>query len=251
MILKLKQNQLLLQLASIALIIFFSVILINFINISELKYNAALYVETDGVLGIVIYFVVNAVLYIMLIPSTVLGAASGVIFGFWHGIIFYSASCFSASLVTFLCVRFFLKDKTQQLVHRKSRLLEIQSLVQKEGLRFLFFIRFLPVHATFVNSLLSVSTVKPSKFLLSCVFLLPEWILHVYIGYVTTVTTQNFIEQGFGIEDYFRVISLIVSIVAILYLGWMAQKVFIQSNPDLKKGKKSIANSVKNIKSLK
>jgi uncharacterized membrane protein YdjX (TVP38/TMEM64 family) len=229
MLRKLKQSQILPQLISIILVIFFSVVLVNIINLAGLKETAILLIATEGILGIPIFFASNALLYIFLIPSTVLGAASGVIFGFWVGLLIYSASCFVASILIFLLIRFLFKDKTQQLISKKKRLREIQSLAEKEGLRFLFFIRFLPVHATFINSLFAVSRVKPSKFLLSCLFLIPEWILHVYIGYVASITSQHVIEQGLSIEDYFRITLLVISISAIVYLGWMAQKVIKKS----------------------
>jgi uncharacterized membrane protein YdjX (TVP38/TMEM64 family) len=224
-----KQNHILSQLLSIALIIFFSVVLINLINITELKEKSALLIEADSYLGIPLFFILNLILYILLVPSTVLGATSGVFFGLWTGIVIYSVACFAASILTFFVVRYLFKDKVQQMIKNKGRLLEVQSLAEKEGIRLLFFIRFLPVHATFINALFSVSSISKSKFLISCLFLLPEWILHVYIGYVASLTTQNAMQQGLLLEDYYRIISLIISIIAITYLGWMAQKVIRKS----------------------
>jgi uncharacterized membrane protein YdjX (TVP38/TMEM64 family) len=220
-----KNYQIVSQLVSIALIIFFSIILINLIDIPELREIASLLLEADNFWGIPLFFAGNIVLYVLLVPSTVLGAASGVIFGLWTGIVIYSASCFTSSILTFLVLRFLFKHKAQQLIKKKNKMIELQSLAEKEGLRLLFFIRFLPVHATIINALLSVSSVNVSKFFITCLFLIPEWTLHVYIGYVASLTTQNAIQQGLMIEDYYRIISLIISIIAITYLGWMAQKV--------------------------
>ena len=107
-----------------------------------------------------LFFAVNLVLYILLVPSTVLGAASGAIFGFWTGIIFYSASCFIASILTFTVVKFVFEDKIQRLIKKKSKLVEVQSLAEKEGIKLFFFVRFLPVHATIINALFSVSSIE-------------------------------------------------------------------------------------------
>lgn len=245
MIKMLRQNQVLPQLVSIGLIIFFCVVLINLININELREKATLLIDADSFWGISVFFAVNLVLYILLVPSTVLGAASGAIFGFWTGIIFYSASCFIASILTFAVVKFIFEDKIQQLIKKKSKLIEVQSLVEKEGIKLFFFVRFLPVHATIINALFSVSSISVSKFLITCLFLIPEWILHVYIGYVASLTTQNAIQQGLQIEDYYRIISLIISIIVIIYLGWIAQKFIRKSKTQIGSENLSVINQKK------
>jgi uncharacterized membrane protein YdjX (TVP38/TMEM64 family) len=229
MIKRLKQNQVLPHIISIVLLIFFSVILVNYVNLDDLKEKVSLLSDTNSFWGMILFITGVIILYIFLFPSTVLGAASGVIFEFWYGALVYSAACFLASILIFLLVRFLLKDKTQRLIENKQQLKDVQSLAEKEGVRFLFFIRFLPVHATFINSLLAVSIIKPSKFLLSCLFLIPEWIFHVYIGYVASITSHNAIQRGLSFEDYFRITLLIISISAIVYLGWIAQKIIRQS----------------------
>jgi uncharacterized membrane protein len=90
-----------------------------------------------------------------------------------------------------------------------------------------------------------VSVIRPSKYFLSCLFLIPEWILHVYIGYVATITSHNLIQQEFSIEDYVRIILLIISISAIVYLGWMAQKVIKQSKINSSDEATTIINTIK------
>ena len=245
MIKRLKQNQVFPHIISIFLLIFFSVILVNYVNLDDLKEKVSLLSDTNSFWGMILFITGVILLYIFLFPSTVLGAASGVIFEFWYGVLIYSVACFVASILIFLLVRFLLKDKTQSIIEKKKQLKNVQSLAEKEGLRFLFFIRFLPIHATFINSLLAVSIIKPSKFLLSCLFLIPEWIFHVYIGYVASITSRNAIQSGLSFEDYFRIILLIISISAIVYLGWIAQKIIRQSK--IKSGNEitPIINAVK------
>jgi uncharacterized membrane protein YdjX (TVP38/TMEM64 family) len=244
---KLKQNQVFPQIVSIALVIFFSVILINLIDLTALKEKSVVLMENESIWGIPLFFSGNVLLYVLLVPSTVLGASSGVVFGFWNGVLFYASSCFTASLLIFLLIRYLFKDKTQRFILKKKQLTDIQSLAEKEGLRFIFFIRFLPVHATFINSLFAVSTIKPSKFILSCLFLIPEWILHVYIGYVASITSRNVIQQGLSVEDYIRIILLLVSISAIVYLGWLAQKVIKQSKVKSNKVAAETINTIKEV----
>ena len=245
MIKRLKQNQVFPHIISIFLLIFFSVILVNYVNLDDLKEKVSLLSDTNSFWGMILFITGVILLYIFLFPSTVLGAASGVIFEFWYGVLIYSVACFVASILIFLLVRFLLKDKTQRLIEKKKQLKDVQLLAEKEGVRFLFFIRFLPIHATFINSLLAVSIIKPSKFLLSCLFLIPEWIFHVYIGYVASITSRNAIQSGLSFEDYFRIILLIISISAIVYLGWIAQKIIRQSK--IKSGNEitPIINAVK------
>ena len=245
MIKGLKQNQVFPQILSIVLLIFFSIILVNLLDLDNLKEETYLLTETDSIGGTLIYLIVTGILYIFLFPSTVLGAASGVIFEFWYGVAIYSSACFSASILIFLLTRSLLRERIQRLIKKKKQLADVQSLVEKEGIRFLFFIRFLPVHATFINLLLAVSTVKPSKFLISCLFLIPEWIFHVYIGYVTSITSRNATQYGLSMEDYFRIILLLISVSAIVYLGWIAQKIIRQSKIRTKHEAKPVINTLK------
>jgi uncharacterized membrane protein YdjX (TVP38/TMEM64 family) len=237
---KLKNNTILPQLVSIALVIFFSVILINAVDLIELKAYAETITKSYGAFGTLIYILINAVLYIFLLPSTVLGASSGVVFGFINGTIVYSISCLAASVFIFYMSRFLFREKIQNLIKRKPHLAEAQNLIENEGIRFLFLIRFLPVHATFINLIFAVSKIKPSKFLLSCLFLLPEWILHVYIGYVASLAAQNAMQQGLILEDYYRIFSLIISIIAITYFAWLAQKIIKKSKSKISSNEKPV-----------
>ena len=85
MIKRLKQNQVLPQLVSVVLLIFFSVVLVNLVNLDYLKEKAFLLLNSDGFWGLILFTTGIILLYVFLFPSTVLGAASGVIFGFWFG----------------------------------------------------------------------------------------------------------------------------------------------------------------------
>jgi len=246
----LKRNKnIMVQILSVVLLFFFSVVLINWIDPNTFRNQFGDMVSKNSDWGWLVFILVAAFLYAFFIPSTLLGATSGVLFGFVEGSIIYVTACFLSSLVVFVLVRNLLRNRIQEKIKSNEHLSEIQSVIENKGLRLLFLIRYVPVHVTFINLLLGISRIKPRRFLTSCFFLLPEWILHVYIGYVAYSTSQVILKEGIAVEDIFRIGSLILSIGVIMYLSWIAQKVVKQSRQ--KSMEKLAIDNITNIRQIK
>jgi uncharacterized membrane protein YdjX (TVP38/TMEM64 family) len=215
-----EKKSFLLQLIPIILIFFFSVILVNTINIEFIKEKFSPLINNpfQGELGL--YILINALLYLFLFPSTVLGASTGILFGFFYGSIVYIVSCLISSIAAFFLSRYFLKPYIQKQIALKGYS-GVPNIIEKEGFKFLFLIRYLPVHVTFINALFGSTRISTRNFFITCVFILPEWLIQVYTGYMATSIKT----MGNNSPDIFRIISFVISILAVLYLNRIAFKV--------------------------
>ena len=212
------------EILSVVLIIFFSVVLVNALDFKSIQ-NSLEYLSSQyGLWALFIILLITALFYSAAVPSTVLGAASGAALGFSQGFLLYTAAVFTGSLFVYLISRTVLKDPLLRRIRKNKYLGQLEKVIEKEGLAFLFFIRFVPVHATFANTFFGVAGISPRKFLLSCLFLIPELLLHVYTGYcaVSLSTVQN---TGWNIADTAKVVSLVLAIGAFIYIGRIAGKV--------------------------
>lgn len=212
------------QLLSVVLLIFFSIVLVNALNFDSFHENYEYIISRFGLWSLFIILFITAILYSAAIPSTVLGAASGAALGFILGTLVYISASFIGSLLVYMISRTILQNQLHKRIRKNKYLGKMESVMEKEGIRFLFMIRFIPVHASFVNAFFGISGIKPRKFLISCLFLLPELILHVYTGYcAVSIGTMQF--RDLELPDIARIVSLVIAIGAIIYLGWIAGKV--------------------------
>jgi len=212
------------QVLSIVLVFFFSVVLVNAVDLESIRKSIEGPPDQSGWLSATIFFVVTVVLYMLVLPSTVLGAASGVTFGIVGGSAVFVAATLVASFATYWLSRRLLRRPLQKLMRENTFLCNVESVIKGEGFRFLFLIRYTPIHATFISALLGIAGISPGRFLISCMFLLPEWILHVYVGYVAASTPPFTDGRGWDVDDFMRLISVVVAIGAIAYVGWVARK---------------------------
>ena len=74
MIKRLKQNQVLPQLVSVVLLIFFSVVLVNLVNLDYLKEKAFLLLDSDGFWGLILFTTGIILLYVLLFLLAWIGA---------------------------------------------------------------------------------------------------------------------------------------------------------------------------------
>ena len=213
-----------LQVLSIILLLFFTVVLVNALDFKFIQKNEQIFINRFGASSVFIYLFITVILYTFAFPSTVLGATSGAVLGILPGIVVYVSASFISSAIVYAVSRTVLRNPIHRLIKKNQFLSNLESVIDKEGFRFLFLVRFVPVHATFVSALYGIVGIKPGRFLISCLFLLPELIFHVYVGYVAGTMPSLVQNQQWEIADIVRIVTLIVAVVTVIYLGWIARK---------------------------
>ncbi|OGC00638.1 hypothetical protein A2V82_04550 [candidate division KSB1 bacterium RBG_16_48_16] len=180
--------------------------------------------------AVIIFFFGAALLFSLAVPSAILGALAYLFFGFSAGSILAIVSFLFSSVVVFLLVRSIFREKVQRWIKKKPRLLRIQSVVEKQGLKFLCIVRYVPVHVTLMNCLLALSPVRFRHFFVSCCCLIPEWILYVYLGDLASFSSSV---MGGAISPstihlLLRLGSLLIFLLVIFYLNSVARKALSQ-----------------------
>lgn len=212
------------QLILIILLFFFSVVLVNIVDFNSIKQSETTMINRLGEWSLLIFIFITAILYAGAFPSAILGAASGAVLGILNGVFIYIPAAFIASIVIYYISRIFLQNKLHKLVKKNKLLTNLEKIADKEGLHFLLILRYLPVHPTFISAFFGIVKIKPGRFLISLLFLLPELILQVYIGYVAVSMPGLLSEQSWGFADFMKIFSLVIAIASVIYLGWIARK---------------------------
>jgi uncharacterized membrane protein YdjX (TVP38/TMEM64 family) len=180
----------------------------------------------------IIFLFGAALLFSLATPSAFLGAVAYLFFGFIKGSLLTIIAFLCSSATVFFLVRSMLRQKVQRWMRKKPRLLNIQSIVQKQGLMFLCIIRYVPIHTTFMNSLMALSPVRFRHFIVSCCCLIPEWVLYVYLGYLASFSSSvvgGAISPS-TIELMVRLGSLLIFLLIIFYLNSVARKALNQKD---------------------
>ena len=218
------------QVFSIILLLFFTVVLVNALDFELIQKNEQIFINRFGASSVFIYLFIIVILYSFAFPSTVLGATSGATLGILPGIVVYVSASFLSSVIVYAVSRTILRSSIHKLIKKNEFLSNLEKVIDKEGFRFLFLVRFVPVHATFISALYGIVDIKPSRFLISCLFLLPELFFHVYVGYVAATMLSLVQSQQWDIADIIRIVTLFIAIVTVVYLGWIARKAIQKSN---------------------
>jgi uncharacterized membrane protein YdjX (TVP38/TMEM64 family) len=212
------------QVLAIFGVFFFSVVVVNALDLTAIRERLQNLLGSQGDWSRLVFLLMTVLLYALTIPSTVLGAASGATFGIFQGSVVYVLSCLGASLLVYLLSRTLLRGRIEGLVRGHDTLQSVERVIRSEGLWFLFLVRYVPVHATLISALLGMGGIRTGRFLISCLFLLPEWVLHVYVGHVAASTPDLAVHGGWEAADLIRVVSLALAIGAVAYLGLVARK---------------------------
>lgn len=217
------------QLLSVILLLFFSVVLVNILDINSIRNTEKIFISHYGSWSIFIILFITVLLYSVAFPSTVLGAASGAALGIVQGVALLVPAVFISSLIVYFASRTFLRKFLNKLIKKNEFLKNLEKVIESEGFRFISLVRFAPVHATFISALYGVVGIKPGRFFISCLFLLPEIILQVYTGYVAASMTELVDGSAWGTADIIRIIFLVAAIATVVYLSWIARKTIRRS----------------------
>jgi uncharacterized membrane protein YdjX (TVP38/TMEM64 family) len=217
------------QVLSIVLLLFFSVVLVNILDINSIRNTEKIFMNHYGSWSLFILLFITVLLYSVAFPSTVLGAASGAALGIVQGVALLVSAVFISSVIVYFASRTFLRQYLKKLIKKNEFLNNLEKVIDSEGFRFISLVRFAPVHATFISALYGVVGIKPGRFFISCLFLLPELILHVYTGYVAASMTGLVDGASWGTSDIVRMIFLAAAIVTVVYLSWIARKTIRRS----------------------
>ncbi len=187
-----------------------------------------------GVLGPIVFACLVVVLSSVFVPSTLLAAMSGALFGLGAGTITMVAGSLIAAAINFAIASTLLRNRISELLQRYPKLLAIQRAVQREGWRLQFMLRLAPINSVSVNYVLGAAGVRFWPYLMATVGMVPGLFMEVYFGHLAKHVTKT----AAGVDSYSMVHHLLtyggfaLGVVVMIYLARIAQRTLADAEAD-------------------
>jgi len=192
-----------------------------------------------GILGPLVFAGLVVVLSAVFVPSTLLSAAAGALFGLGWGTLAMSVGGIAGAALNYWIAHKLLRNRIAGVLRRRPKLRAIQRAVQREGLRLQFVLRLAPVNAVSVSYLLGAAGVRFPPFLLATVGLIPALFVEVYFGYmakhvtktVASVSTPSTLHHVLTIGGFLLCLVLMISIARVAQRALAAAEAEISAHP--------------------
>ncbi len=200
-----------------------------------------------GTEGWLVFVVAAIVLMAVFVPSTVLGAIAGALFGLGWGILAMSVAGLTTAALTWLIAHSLLRHRIAVVLRRYPKLEAIQRAVRSDGMRLQFLFRLAPISPVTVNYVLGAAGVRFLPFMVGALGMLPSFFVEVYFGHlarhVSTVVAGS--DSGSTLGIVMKVGGFVTCVVAIIALGKMARNAVAEA--EKRAGDPPSGDSGKNI----
>ncbi len=177
-----------------------------------------------GVEGWVIFVVGAVVLMTVFVPSTVIGAVAGALFGIGWGFLAMTVAGLTTAALTWLIGSSLLKARVGMLLRRFPKMQAIQRAVMSEGASFQFMLRLAPINAVATNYVLGAAGVRFAPFMVGALGMLAGFFVEVYFGHLARHVSRVAGNSGSIMETAVRVAGFVVCVGVIIAVGKMARK---------------------------
>jgi uncharacterized membrane protein YdjX (TVP38/TMEM64 family)/rhodanese-related sulfurtransferase len=141
------------------------------------------WVQRFGVAGPIVFMAIYALGTVLFLPGSIITLAGGALFGPVWGTVYNLTGATAGAAVAFLAARYLASD----WVHRRAggRTRQLIEGVEKEGWRFVAFVRLVPLFPfNLLNYALGLTRISLAQYIVaSFVFMLPGAIAYTYLGY--------------------------------------------------------------------
>jgi uncharacterized membrane protein YdjX (TVP38/TMEM64 family) len=143
----------------------------------------ALYVESLGPWGPIVFIIGYVLATVALVPGSLLTLAAGAIFGLTRGTLYaFSAAVLGAS-AAFVVSRYLARALIERRLARDPRFAAIDRAVGREGRTIVLLLRLSPVFPfNLLNYALGLTRIRFTDFLVASIGMLPGTLLYVYYG---------------------------------------------------------------------
>jgi len=141
------------------------------------------WIDGHGFIGLVAFIVVSVILTSVFVPSSILSAVAGAVFGLGWGTVVMTIAAISGALLDYAVANRFLRDRISTILEKHPRMLAIRRVMQTEGGRLQFMLRLAPLSAVSVSYVLGSAGVRFSSFCLGVLGLIPGLFVEVYFGH--------------------------------------------------------------------
>ena len=179
-----------------------------------------------GILGPLVFAALVMVLTSVFVPSPLLAAVAGTLFGLGWGTLVMIAGAIVGATLDYWIAHRLLGSYIAGVLQRHPKLLVIQRTVQREGLRLQFILRLAPVNTVAVSYVLGATRVRFPTFLMATVGLIPGLFVEVYFGHMARHITETAANVTTPSASHHALVigGFLVCAVLMIGIGRMAQR---------------------------
>jgi uncharacterized membrane protein YdjX (TVP38/TMEM64 family) len=205
-------------------------------EIRELLQTSLIWVESLGVLGVILFIVIYNLGTLLFVPGSILTMKGGCLFGVVWGSVYVLIAATLGALWAFLLGRYLSRDWVYRQIGKKPKFKAIDRAIGKEGWKIVLLTRLSPIFPfNFLNYVFGLTQVSVKDYILGSVGMIPGTVMYVYIGSfareLSTIGTPN---QPTTSETeiahwIIRIIGLIAMVIATCYVTQLTKKALERS----------------------
>ncbi|MGB5339542.1 MAG: TVP38/TMEM64 family protein [Gammaproteobacteria bacterium] len=165
------------------------------------------WLEQYGWIAPLIFVACYALATVLFMPGLVFTLAGGALFGPYYGVLYNLTGATIGATLAFMVARYLAADWVAQ--RTGTRLRQLVEGVEREGWRFVAFVRLVPLFPfNLLNYALGLTKIRLSHYIISSmIFMAPSGAAYTYLGYAGR-------EAAAGEEGFIRKVLLAIAVVA-------------------------------------
>ncbi|MDH5600840.1 MAG: VTT domain-containing protein [Gammaproteobacteria bacterium] len=182
------------------------------------------WINEAGILGPLVFMFIYIIGTVFFLPGSVLTLAGGALFGPVYGTFYNLTGATIGAAISFLIARYMLSDYVEKKTG--GRMKQLKDGVEKEGWRFIAFVRLVPLFPfNLLNYALGLTRIKFSHYVIaSYICMLPGGLAYTYFGYIgkeAATGGEGLIQKGLMALALVAVIIFIPRFISALRQGPM------------------------------
>lgn len=196
--------------------------------------QALVWVQSLGAVGPIVFMLLYILSTVVSLPGSVLTLGGGAIFGVLLGTVYVFFAATVGAILAFLIGRYWLRSWVSQRLESSPKFRAIDRAIAEEGFKIVLLTRLSPIFPfSLLNYALSITQVSLRDYALGSIGILPGTVLYVYLGALagnlaTIDPAAGSNPQVQTIQWSFRLVGLVVTVLATLYITRLARKALEQ-----------------------
>jgi len=208
-----------------------------YVNKSKILVHTLESIENFGPGAVLVYTGACFAGTIFFFPSFILNAGGGILFGMFPGVLYCLLGTSTGSVIALLLGRYLFRKAIEKKFKNNTSFHVMEGILKKEGWKVLILARLTPVFpflaGNYAFGLTSVSAWH--YFIAAFIGSIPSASVYVYLGTILGdfASADSGVRQRTPLEWGLMIIGLLVTIILVVYLRQLAQKILDEKKANL------------------
>lgn len=205
-------------------------IAIHTCNLHLLLETALRWVNSLGVVGIIVFILIYNLATVLFIPGSFLTLGSGAIYGVVWGSIYVFIAATLGATIAFLIGRYFARNWVSQKIQAYPKFQAIDAAVAQNGLKIVLLTRLSPIFPfNLLNYAFGITCVSLTDYVLGSLGMIPGTMMYVYLGSLAGDIAllgmpQEVSPQAQAAQWFLKITGLLATIAITVYMTRIAQR---------------------------